>query len=283
MNTLKTHFNDFIAKISPIYEMEEAKNIALFVFEHYLKISKVDILVNKMTDINFDFEPIITRLLSHEPIQYIIGEADFYGLRFKVNENTLIPRNETEELAELAVKKLSSIKSNDRKLRVLDIGTGSGCIAISIAKNLEFVEVTAWDISEKALETAMKNAKENNVTVHFEQQDILNFQNNILEKFDLIVSNPPYVTISEKDRMRNNVKNFEPHLAFFVEDSDPLIFYSSISKFALKNLTTNGLLMVEINEQFGNETRDCFLKDGFTFSEIVKDIHGKNRIVIANV
>ena len=283
MNTLKTHFNDFVTKISQIYEIEEAKNIAFLVFEHFLKISKIDILVNKTIDINFDFVPIIFRLINHEPIQYIIGEADFYGLKFKVNETTLIPRNETEELVELAIKKLRGAKNQDRKLKVLDIGTGSGCIAISIAKNLDFVEATAWDISEKALETAIKNAQENKVAVQFEKQDILSFQSINTQIFDLIVSNPPYVTVSEKEGIRKNVKDFEPHLALFVEDTDPLVFYSSISKFALKNLTKNGALIVEINEQFGNETKDCFLKDGFTFSEIVKDIHGKDRIVIANV
>jgi release factor glutamine methyltransferase len=279
MITLKEHFKSFVHKISQVYSIEEAKSIAFLVFEHFLKVSKMDILTDARSEIKVDLDTVVSRILNHEPIQYIISEADFYGMKFKVDANTLIPRNETEELVALALKKINGKQPN---LKVLDIGTGSGCIAISIAKNNASAQVTAWDISEKALEMAQKNAELNQVKVKFERKDILNIETVKPEKFDLIVSNPPYVTESEIKQMQRNVLDFEPHLALFVEDTDPLLFYKKIADFASKSLSENGVLIVEINEQFGFETQKCFLKAGLKNCEIIKDIHGKNRFVIAN-
>lgn len=280
MQSSKKLFDNLLQQITA-YEAQEAKEIVFWLMDFYLGLRKIDILSDKSFDKAIDWAKIIDRLNTHEPIQYILGETEFYGRRFLVNDSVLIPRPETEELVKFVVDK--TLRTQNSKPRtLLDIGTGSGCIAISLAKELPNFRVSAYDISEKALETAKKNAELNKADVTFEKVDILNPSFTIHHSpFTIIVSNPPYVTKQEIDRMQKNVLDFEPHLALFVEDSEPLIFYEAIANFAFNNLTDNGLVAVEINETLGEETANVFKRKGFSEVEIIKDIHQKDRFVSA--
>ncbi len=280
MQSSKKLFDNLLQQITA-YEAQEAKEIVFGLMDFYLGLRKIDILSDKSFDKAIDWAKIIDRLNTHEPIQYILGETEFYGRRFLVNDSVLIPRPETEELVKYVVDK--TLRTQNLKPRtLLDIGTGSGCIAISLAKELPNFRVSAYDISEKALETAKKNAELNKADVTFEKVDILNPSFTIHHSpFTIIVSNPPYVTKQEIDRMQKNVLDFEPHLALFVEDSEPLIFYEAIANFAFNNLTDNGLVAVEINETLGEETANVFKRKGFSEVEIIKDIHQKDRFVSA--
>lgn len=287
MKSSKQLYDNLLQQITA-YESQEAKEIVFWLMEFYLDLRKIDILGDKSFEKAIDWINIIERLNNNEPIQYILGETEFYGRRFLVNDSVLIPRPETEELVKYIVdKQKSQFPVTNKQLQILDIGTGSGCIAISLAKELTNFKVTAYDISEKALETAKTNAELNKADVTFEKVDILNSEFLILNSqaerrpFSIIVSNPPYVTKQEIDRMQKNVLDFEPHLALFVEDSEPLIFYEAIANFAFNNLTDNGLVAVEINEALGEETADIFRKKGFSEVEIIKDIHQKDRFVSA--
>jgi release factor glutamine methyltransferase len=219
-------------------------------------------------------EAILLRLKNAEPIQYILGETEFYGLKLKVNPSVLIPRPETEELVEWVLH--SNLPKN---YRILDIGTGSGCIAMAIKNQLKETKVSGMDISEKALETARQNALENGLEVDFFQDDILNPKNLQEGMYDVIVSNPPYIRESEKPLMHSNVLNFEPENALFVPDEDPLVFYRAIAEFAKKYLSENGSLFFEINESLNTEMVDLLTGFGFSDIEIRKDINGKNRMV----
>ena len=279
----KTLFNYLISEITSVYEENEAKSIVYLLLEHYLNLSKTDILLDNFVNQPFDFQDIIIRLKAQEPVQYIIGETEFYGRKFKVTPDTLIPRPETEELVQLVVSSWQSAVGSvaQSPISVLDLGTGSGCIAISLACELPNAQVYAYDISEKVLKIAKENANRNNVNVIFEQLDILNFPPSSFPPFSIIVSNPPYVMNAEKSEMEQNVLDYEPHLALFVEDSDPLIFYKSIAEFAFKNLIIKGLCIVEINQAFGLETAELFWNQGFRYVEVVKDMFGKDRMVKA--
>ena len=219
-------------------------------------------------------------LLKNKPIQYIIGETEFCDLKFKVNENVLIPRPETSELVMNIVNSQQSTVNS--QLSILDIGTGSGCIAISLAKNIPDSKVYALDISEKALEVAKENAINNDADITFIHDDILSLNNKIETKFDIIVSNPPYVRELEKADMRDNVLNWEPHNALFVSDNDPLIFYRNILEFAKTHLNENGEIWFEINEYLGKEMTDLCKEYGFSDIQIFKDFRGKERIVKVN-
>ena len=285
----KSLFDKLLQQIT-VYESQEAKEIVFWLMEFYLGLTKINILSNKPIDnqIVIDWKNIVERLNAHEPIQYILGETEFFGRKFLVNESVLIPRPETEELVQLVINEQQNHQSSitNRQSLILDIGTGSGCIAISLAKELPNFKAFAYDISEKALETARKNAKINNADVHFEKVDILNYQLPIINyqlSFDIIVSNPPYVTKQETGQMQKNVLDFEPYLALFVENTEPLIFYEAIADFALKHLTDNGLVAVEINEALGRETANVFIQKGFSAVEIIKDIHQKDRFVRATL
>jgi release factor glutamine methyltransferase len=287
-NSSKTLFNQLVSEITSVYEENEAKSIVYLLLEHYLSLSKTDILLDNHISQVFDFKSIIERLKAQEPVQYIIGETEFYGRRFKVTPDTLIPRPETEELVALVVGSRHSAVGNTVQqkrlpspIRILDIGTGTGCIAISLACEIPNAQVYAYDISEMALEVAKENADRNNANVVFERVDILNLPPFSLSPFSIIVSNPPYVMNAEKLEMEQNVLNYEPHLALFVEDSDPLIFYKAIAEFASKNLTDKGLCVVEINQAFGLETAELFWNQGFRYVEVVKDMFGKDRMVKA--
>ncbi len=279
----KTLFNHLISEITSVYEENEAKSIVYLLLEHYLNLSKTDILLDNFMNQSCDFQDIIIRLKAQEPVQYIIGETEFYGRKFKVTPDTLIPRPETEELVQLVVSSWSSAVGSvaQSPISVLDLGTGSGCIAISLACELPNAQVYAYDISEKVLKIAKENANRNNVNVIFEQLDILNFPPSSFPRFSIIVSNPPYVMNAEKSEMEQNVLDYEPHLALFVEDSNPLIFYKAIAEFASKNLIINGLCVVEINQAFGLETAELFWNQGFRYVEVVKDMFGKDRMVKA--
>lgn len=215
----------------------------------------------------------IERLCKNEPIQYIVGKAHFYGLDFEVNKHTLIPRQETEELVDLI------IQENSSPVSVLDIGTGSGCIPISLAAHFESATVAACDISDDCLEVARKNADTLQASVSFFQMDILSNAKNQLPSYTIIISNPPYVRDSEKSLMRENVLQYEPHSALFVDDADPLLFYREITAFAKEHLHEGGRLYFEINEALGEETAKLLSVAGFQEVAIVKDIHSKDRIV----
>lgn len=287
MQSSKQLYDNLLQQITA-YETQEAKEIVFWLMEFYLGLRKIDILSDKSFEKAIDWTKIIERLNNNEPIQYILGETEFYGRRFLVNDSVLIPRPETEELVNYIVsEQKNKFPVTNNQLSILDIGTGSGCIAISLAKELTNFKVTAYDISEKALETAKQNAELNKADVTFEKVDILSSQLSIINgrcsayPLSIIVSNPPYVTKQEIDRMQKNVLEFEPHLALFVEDNEPLIFYEAIANFAYNNLTNNGLVAVEINETLGEETADVFRSKGFVEVKISKDIHQKDRFVSA--
>jgi release factor glutamine methyltransferase len=289
MNSSKILFNQLVSEITPVYEENEAKSIIYLLLEHYLNLSKTDIFLDKNISQIFDFQDIIQRIKTQEPVQYVIGETEFYGRKFKVTPDTLIPRPETEELVQVTVtsyqlsvnSKQSGGESLCVKSKILDIGTGSGCIAISLACELPDAQVYGYDISEEALKIAKENAERNGANVIFEKVDILSPSPSSLSPFSIIVSNPPYVMNSEKAEMERNVLEYEPHLALFVEDNDPLIFYQKIAEFAAKNLIDKGLCIVEINQVFGLETAELFWNQGFKSVEVVKDIFGKDRMVKA--
>jgi release factor glutamine methyltransferase len=220
---------------------------------------------------------ILEQLKKEIPIQYILGVTHFYGLEFEVNSAVLIPRPETEELVDWIIQN-SKLKAQNSKLKILDIGTGSGCIAIALAKNLPNAQVFALDVSEKALATAKKNAEKNQVQLTFIHQSILETVD-LAQEFDIIVSNPPYVRELEKLEIKNNVLDNEPHLALFVEDNDALIFYRKIAQLAQKNLNPKGQLYFEINQYLGKETLNLLLEMGFKNSVLRQDIYGNDRMI----
>jgi release factor glutamine methyltransferase len=224
------------------------------------------------------FENAIQRLKTYEPIQYIIGHTFFYGYKFVVNPSVLIPRPETEMLVDWIVHETSSSKS----IKILDIGTGSGCIAISLAKAFPKARLVALDRSSAALGVAQSNAKQHQVEVNFIEADILDYDHSF-EGVDLIVSNPPYVTHAEKTQMDSNVLDYEPHLALFVDDSTPLVFYRAILKFAYLNLKPSGLVYFEINEQFAQELADLCVEEGFQDVRLKKDLQHKQRMLCAQI
>jgi release factor glutamine methyltransferase len=272
----------FRQELKEAYDAGEVEAFISYCFEAYLNFDKKDIFlrlnehVHESELLKFSFA--VKQLKQHKPIQYILGWADFYKLRMMVNELVLIPRPETEELVDFI------IRDNQGKtpLSILDIGTGSGCIPIALKKNLPHARVEALDVSEGALEIARKNAVLNQTEVWFFQQDILNrttefFHSSV--QYDCIVSNPPYVTVSEKESMQRNVLDYEPHLALFVYDESPLLFYEAIADFANKHLRTGGLLYFEINAAYGPETKQLLEKKGFKNPALITDLNNKNRIL----
>ena len=278
-NLVRDIRNYYCEQLCSIYDKDEASAMILILLEHYFKITRVKMAMEPGLRLSesemLTFHFAVKDLLKNKPIQYIIGETDFCDLKFKVNENVLIPRPETSELVTKIVN--SQLSTFNSQLSILDIGTGSGCIAISLAKNINNSKVYALDISEKALEVAKGNAINNNVDVTFINDDILSLKNNIDTKFDIIVSNPPYVRELEKAEMRDNVLNWEPHNALFVSDNDPLIFYRNILEFAKTHLNENGEIWFEINEYLGKEMTDLCKEYGFSDIEIFKDFRGKER------
>ena len=281
---LKDISNIFHKELDAIYGENEVSSFFNILIEHHFDLPKYIVALDPDYVISKEDESLmfaaLARLNNHEPIQYIIGETEFYGIPFNVNENVLIPRPETEELVDWIIK-----ESFDKKeLNILDIGTGSGCIAVSLAQNLPNTSVFAIDVSSEALELAKHNAESNNTEVAFLQCDILSNCNSVINKdlvFDIIVSNPPYVRHQEKRQMKPNVLNHEPHTALFVEDENPLIFYNAIVNFSLNRLKANGQLYFEINETFGSKICNLLKENEFTNIELRKDIFGKERMVKA--
>lgn len=274
----KKIFDDLVRKLNPVWGSDEALQIARLLCKDQFGWQFSTILADKQVEISTASKNLLQqkthRLLCNEPIQYVLGQACFLGRTFFVNENVLVPRPETEELVMLIKQE------NTRSCpKILDIGTGSGCIAISLALEIPGSEVTAWDVRPEILEVAHKNAKSLSAKVHFQEQDIFEI-NALKDRFDIIVSNPPYVTESEKAGMKKNVLGFEPFLALFVPDEDPLAFYHKITCLASSALSKGGKLYFEINERFGNALKIQIGALGFkTF--LKRDIHGKDRMISA--
>ncbi len=282
---LKAIQQTFYDALDVKYEKEEITTFFFLLTEAYFNLKRIDLAMNPEIEVenNTPILEALEQLKQDVPIQYIIGKTDFFGLPFKVNNNVLIPRPETEELVSWIINCHSEQSEESTKLNVLDIGTGSGCIAIALAKNLPNASVYAIDVSENALEVAKRNAELNEVQVEFIQADILkDFDTKgvlVSQKFDIIVSNPPYVRELEKDLMQPNVVDNEPHLALFVKDNNPLLFYKAISEYAKKALNENGQLFFEINEYLGGDTVTVLRKNNFKNIELKQDIFGKDRMV----
>ena len=281
--TFKNLKNNFIKTLKHLYAEHECESIFYILAEHVFKSTKSEIHLNFNNNIPIekllDFNNCLSELKQSKPIQYVIGESSFFDLNFIVNENVLIPRQETEELVNLIINDNLNSKS---RLKILDIGTGSGCIAISLSKNISKAEVFACDISEKALEVAKNNAVRNNCNVSFFKLDIANCENyKVNEKFDIIVSNPPYVIKDQKSAMQKNVLDYEPHIALFAPDDSPLFFYDKILQFAEKYLVSGGWIYFEINEIYHSQIEELISKFNYKNIEIVKDINDKFRMAKA--
>lgn len=264
----------FREELSAVADEREITSWYYISMEYLLVYNRSDCIINSNQVLNKSqlskIKQIVAELKTHKPIQYILGKTEFYGLKIKVNEHTLIPRPETEQLVDWILK--------ENFVAALDIGTGSGCIPIALAKHAD-AKVLAIDVSEDALLIAEENAKNNEVEIDFIHQDIL--QTNSLQKVDLIVSNPPYVLESEKEKMQENVLDYEPELALFVEDKNPLIFYKKIASLAFNFLNENGKLFFEINAKFGKETIEMLADIGFVNIELKKDMNDKDRMIKA--
>lgn len=280
--TLNEIRNYFAIRLKKIYPEQEISSITNLIFKTLLGIERLHLLTEPNQIIS---SPLVNQIIEicHEletgkPIQYILGETSFYNCIIKVNNHTLIPRPETEELVELIIMENIGFKD-----RILDIGTGSGCIAIAIKKNLEEAELTGIDISDGALQMASNNAKLNKVNVSFLKRDILKYDSGTIPYAEIIVSNPPYVMESEKMKMKKNVLDFEPHNALFVPDEDPLIFYNAIIDLSLKNLLNGGRIYFEINERKGGEICALLESAGYSEVRIIKDINSKERFVIGRL
>jgi release factor glutamine methyltransferase len=281
--TLKPIYKTIVTALNAIYETHEAQSIAFLLIEHLYKANRTAILVDKPIT-NFEetiLQSYLSRLLQHEPIQYLVGKGHFYGYEFVVNPHTLIPRQETEEL----VHKIITQHQFQQAVNLIDIGTGTGCIAISLAKILRCQSVYAVDIDYKTLATAQENALHLQTKVNFLEANILTWQKTPLYDFDtyfdIVVSNPPYICENEKISMQHNVLDYEPAKALFVSNEKPLIFYENIADFATKALKKHGKLYFEINEQFGQATQDMLQKKGFVAVNIYQDLNNKDRIIEA--
>ena len=267
----------FLEKLTPLYDSMEAERFFAIALEELKGWKRSDLALNPDAQLSGgDMEKwndVLAALETQKPIQYIFGKAHFYGLEFEVNENTLIPRPETEELVEWIISE-NNVKGS---INIIDIGTGSGCIAIALAKNLTDASVSAIDVSEGALATAKRNAVHNKTSVNFILKDIL-AADELPQQYDVIVSNPPYVRNLEKEEIKENVLQYEPHLALFVDDNDPLIFYRKIALLAKEWLSPNGRLYFEINQYLGSETVQMLEDLGFTNVVLKKDMYGNDRM-----
>ncbi len=288
VKTFRDYFNKTLIKLYPVSEID---TFLFLLLEEYLNFKRIDLVLKSNLKISAEVISILissTKLLEKEiPIQYILRKTEFFGLPFILNEHVLIPRPETEELVAFVLDKVSKLENlcqieKKKKLKILDIGTGSGCIPISLKKSLPLAEISAIEISNKALSVAKKNTLLNQVDINLIQQDILK-TSELDDMYDIIVSNPPYVRELEKKEIKNNVLKNEPHKALFVKDNNPLIFYDKIAELAKNHLTKNGLLFFEINQYLGKETVELIRIKGFNTIELKKDIFGNDRIIIASV
>ena len=302
MKDITTHIQK---TLNTLYPPEEINCFSRLIFSHVCGLSYNQQILCKDKQIcekeKEEIFAIVKRLKEMEPLQYILGETEFYSLPIKVNPSVLIPRPETEELVDIIIKETlhtpTAINTVSPELlsdnmpqtshphyRILDIGTGSGCIAIALAKHIPGAKVTAIDISDEALKTAKENAKLNNTNIRFIKADILNYpaaMELITDNFNIIVSNPPYITNKEKNFMNENVLNYEPHSALFVPDGNPLLFYNAIADYASKKLLPDGMLYFEINANYYKETNEMLRKKGFDETKIFRDLSGKNRFISA--
>jgi release factor glutamine methyltransferase len=266
--------------LTDLYDDREAANIAGWVMEHVTGLPKIDRIMHKQSPLAPEradqLQEYTRQLLTHKPVQYVLHEAWFCGMPFYVDEHVLIPRPETEELVEWIVAEVVGQEAS-----ILDIGTGSGCIPVSLKKKLPQAEVFACDVSEGALNVAARNAAAQETPIHFLQVDFLDADSwSSLPEVDIIVSNPPYIPQSDKNTMLQNVLAYEPHLALFVPDNDALVFYDAIARFAQQTLPKHGCVFVEIHEDLGKQTKALFESKGF-YAEVKKDFQGKDRMVRA--
>jgi release factor glutamine methyltransferase len=280
-NTIRALKSYFLEELNNIYEERECISMFEWLMEHYFSKNKSDLILelDKPQFSESDLLKVIFAvkdLKKQKPLAYILGEVFFYDRVLKVNENTLIPRPETEELVDWIIKE----NKEKEHLHVLDIGTGSGCIIIPLSKHLKGV-FYALDVSEKALEVAKQNSALNKTKIHFIKDSILNPEFNLNVKLDLIVSNPPYIPLKDKNLMEKNVLDYEPHLALFVENHSPLLFYDKIADFAKNHLNKSGKLYVEIHEALGKEVFNLLQEKGFKNIEVKKDMNGKDRMIKA--
>ncbi|MBI2282097.1 MAG: peptide chain release factor N(5)-glutamine methyltransferase [Bacteroidetes bacterium] len=276
---------DTLVKLALLYDDREAANICDWVLEQVTGQKRIDRLINKQATLPEEqvtrLQQIIAELQTHRPVQYVLGEAWFAGMRFFVDESVLIPRPETEELVEWIVTEYGRQDKEQRTRSILDIGSGSGCIPIALKKKLQHHQVSSIDISEAALSVARKNAATLTADIHFQQLNFLEERNwPALPVFDVIVSNPPYVKQSEQSAMAKHVLDFEPSVALFVQDEDALIFYRKIAAFGKTHLGKGGAIFLEINEALGKVTVSLYEQEGYT-TELRKDLQGKDRMIKA--
>lgn len=280
MTDLKKLKQDFFKALKPIYEGGEISNFFKWLAEDLLDLKTHDLLLESEANLDLkklvEFKKAQSRLEAQEPIHYILGYTEFFGLRFKVNTSVLIPRPETEELVEWILEDQKFSKS---QLSILDLGTGSGCIPIALARHLPQAKIKALDISSEALKLAELNSEDNNTKIEYTQADLLTLKH-LPEEIDIVVSNPPYVKFNEQAQMQDNVLKNEPHLALFVKDSDPLIFYRRIAELTSR-MTKRPLVYVEINQYLAEETRQLFQSFGFQSLELRKDFRGNYRMLKA--
>jgi release factor glutamine methyltransferase len=284
MKNSRVLFREIIARISLRENPEEIQTMVYLLLEHFLSLSRTDIMSGKVIEyagpVSVQLQNAIERINLGEPIQYVIGYEYFFGRKFHVNQSVLIPRPETEELVRLVLSHARTLMAGDdiRPLKILDIGTGSGCIAITLSAELRNAEIFGTDVSNAALSVASGNANALNARVTFVEHDILR---EVLpfDNLDIVVSNPPYVTSAEKASMQPNVLDFEPHTALFVPSEDPLLFYEKIAEDGRKTLTRNGFVAVEVNENFADQVSTLFRQNGFASVLVTKDINRKDRIV----
>ncbi len=269
-------------QLARTYDTGEAKAIARMLYEVRYGLSLSDLLMGRDADVpQQELQQLTERLEQHEPIQYVLGQADFCGRTFKVSPAVLIPRPETEELCQWVTTKVRDSACNDAALSILDVGTGSGCIAITLAAELPEAKVTAWDISKDALLVACENALLNGVTVDFELQDVLLATAAAQQTKDIIISNPPYICNKERATMEANVLEHEPHQALFVPDDDPLLFYRAIAKLGQQTLIHDGWLYFEINPLFAAQLARLLSAMSYYDIEIKEDQFGKQRMIRA--
>lgn len=269
--------NLFFKETNLVLEQDEQEIYFYWTIENILKLRKIEVITNKYLSISNEnlnyLHQVLERIMKNEPIQYIFEEAFFYGYNYYVNSSVLVPRQETEQLVEA----IENQYDKNSSLQILDICTGSGCIAITLSKIFANANITALDIDAKALEVAKKNNIILNANVNFQEKDIL--KETLNEKYDLIVSNPPYVRYQEKNEMKPNVLDYEPHIALFVPNDDVFVFYERISQLAKEHLNLNGWLFFEINQYLGEETKELIISFGFSNVEIIQDFRGNDRII----
>lgn len=280
---LSEYKSQFENDLQPLFPKTEIHSFFFLLIEQFLNLQRIDVVLQPNYIIEQEklnaLKSAQKRLKKEEPIQYIIGKTEFFGLILKVNKHTLIPRPETEELVSWIVSEIKK-KGKDVPVTISDIGTGSGCIAIVLKNLFPNAQIVGIDVSKRALQVAQENAKFNEVSVSFQEKDILNTRS-LETKQDIIVSNPPYIRELEKKDLKNNVLKHEPHLALFVNDTNPLIFYDKVAEVAVNSLTKEGMLFLEINEFLGNETVNLLKQKGFKNIELKKDMFGKDRMILA--